>query len=84
MKKCMKHVNKCKRRGKRVLPALEDKNLAKSLRENDKKLIGSLDRSKRERKVFLKSLKVIEHVKTQSFKKLSMRFSTDRKLDSIN
>ena len=54
MKKCMKHVNKCKRRGKRVLPALEDKNLAKSLRENNKKLIGSLDQSKRERKVFLK------------------------------
>ena len=28
--------------------ALEDKNLAKSLRGNDKKLIGSLDQSKRE------------------------------------
>ena len=33
---------------------VEDKNLAKCSRENDKKLIGSLDRSKRERKVVLK------------------------------
>ena len=51
---CMKHENKWKRRGIKVLPALEDKNLAKCSRENDKKLIGSLDRSKRERKVVLK------------------------------
>ena len=27
----MKHENKCKRKGKKVLPALEDKNLAKIL-----------------------------------------------------
>ena len=37
-----------------VLPVYEDKNLAKESEENDKKLIGSLDRSKRERKKFLK------------------------------
>ena len=37
-----------------VLLALEDKNLAKRSRENDKKLIGSLDRLKRERKEVLK------------------------------
>ena len=41
-------------RGIKVLPALEDKNLAKSMRKNDKKLIGSLDLSKRERKEVLK------------------------------
>ena len=47
-------------------------------------MIGSLDQPKRERKVFWKSLKVIEHVKTQSFQKLSLRCSIDWKLDSIN
>ena len=35
---CMKHENKWKMRGIMVLPALEDKNLIKSLRENDKKI----------------------------------------------
>ena len=45
----MKLANKCKRKGKRVLSALEEKNLAKELEENDKKLDWSLDRSKRER-----------------------------------
>ena len=39
----MKHVNKCKRKGKRVLPALEEKNLAKGIKENKKKLDWSLD-----------------------------------------
>ena len=38
-----------KRKGKRVLPVLDDKNLEKDLRENDKKLALNLDRSKRER-----------------------------------
>ena len=53
----MKHENKCKRKGKRVLPALEEKNLAKELEENDKKFDLSLDRSNRERvfENFLKS-----------------------------
>ena len=50
----MKHENKCKRKGKKVLPALEEKNLAKPLEENDKNLIWTLDRSKRERRTFLK------------------------------
>ena len=35
--KCMKLENKCKRKGKRVLPVYEDKNLAKGSEENDKK-----------------------------------------------
>ena len=54
MKKGMRNENKWKRRGIKVLPVYEDKNLAKESEENDKKLIGSLDRSKRERKKFLK------------------------------
>ena len=52
--KCRKNENKWKKKGKRVLPMYEDKNLAKESEENDKKLIGSLDQSKRERKEFLK------------------------------
>ena len=36
MKKCMKHENKWKRRSKKVVPALEDKNPWRNLRENDK------------------------------------------------
>ena len=46
----MKFENKCKRKDKRVLLALEEKNLAKELEENDKKFDISLNRSKRERK----------------------------------
>ena len=41
----MKLENKCKRKGERVLPALEEKNLTKELDENDKKFDLSLDRS---------------------------------------
>ena len=74
-----------KKRGKRVLPVYEDKNIAKESEENDKKLIGSLNRSKREReKSFWKSLKVTKHVKIQGFKKPFMRFSIDWKLYSID
>ena len=40
----MKHVNKCKRKGKSVLPALGEKNLAKRTEDNNKKLDWSLDR----------------------------------------
>ena len=50
----MKNENKCKWKGKKVLPALEEKNLAKILEENDKNLIWTLDQLKRERKTFLK------------------------------
>ena len=54
IKKCMNSENKWKKKGKRVLSVYEDKNLAKELEENDKKMIGSLDRSKREKRVFKK------------------------------
>ena len=50
----MNSENKWKKKGKRVLSVYEDKNLAKELEENDKKMIGSLDRSKREKRVFKK------------------------------
>ena len=40
---------KKERKGKIVLPAQEDKNLEENLRENNKKLMLNLDRSKRER-----------------------------------
>ena len=50
----MKHENKGKRKGKMVLAALEKKNLANILEENDKNLIWTLDRLKRERRTFLK------------------------------
>ena len=50
----MKRENKCTIKGKKVLLALKEKNLAKSLEENDKNLIWTLDRLKRERRTFLK------------------------------
>ena len=41
---CLKHEIKCKRKGKKDLPALREENLAKRTDENDKKLRLSLDR----------------------------------------
>ena len=52
----MKHENKCKRKGKKVLPALKEKNLAKILEENDKNLTWTLDRLKRERRTFFEKV----------------------------
>ena len=50
--KCMKNEIKQKRKGRMVLPMLDDKNLEENLRENNKKLVLNLDRSKRVRKAF--------------------------------
>ena len=81
----MKHENKCKRKGKKVLLALEEKNLAKFLEENDKNLIWTLDWSKREREeLFEKVWKWLNMWKTKVLKKLSIRFLIDRKLGSID
>ena len=44
-----------------VLSVLEDKNFEENLRENDKKLIGNLDRSKRVRKAFLKTFEIVKN-----------------------
>ena len=60
----MKHENKCKRKGKKVLLALEEKN--------DKNLICTLDRSKRERRTFLKKFKSDLTRGKQRFKKNSL------------
>ena len=50
----MKTENKRKRKGNMVLLAFGEKNLAKRSEENNKKLVGCLDRSNRERKSFEK------------------------------
>ena len=63
-----------------VLPALDDQNLAKNWRENDKKnLIGSLDQSNERERVLKVFETAFEHMKTKDFKKLSMQFLIDRK-----
>ena len=67
--KCMKHENNWKMKGKRVLPALEDKNLWKFLRENEKNLALNLDRSRRKRKAFEKFEKMLNSWKAYDFKK---------------
>ena len=80
----MKTENKWKRKGNKVLPALEEKNLAKISKENDKKLLWLLDQSKREKKVFEKVQKWQNTWKLKVFKKLSMQFSIDQKLHLID
>ena len=80
---CMKSENKCKRKGIKVLPALGEKNLAKRMEENDKKMDWSLDWVVwREKK-----LKTFEKVSLNTwrtvFKKFSTRFSIDQKIYSI-
>ena len=54
----MKHENKCKRKGIKLLQALGEENLAKRTEKNDKKLMLSLVRvGEREREKFEKLLK---------------------------
>ena len=74
-----------KRKGRIVLPVLEDKNSWEKLREHDKKIGLNLEQSKRERKsAFWKVLNNEEHMKNLSFKKLFEQFSIDRKTSSID
>ena len=68
----MKRENKFKKKGKKVLPALEQKNRAKILEENDKNLARSLGPIEQRENVFLKSLNNEEHVRNKGFKKLSI------------
>ena len=74
----MKRENKCKRKGIKVLPALGEKNLAKRMEENNKKMDWSLDRVVWKEK----KLKTFEKVSLNTwrtvFKKFSTRFSIDR------
>ena len=84
-KKCMKHENKWKRKGKKVLPALEVKNPWRNLRENDKNLaLNPWLIEERERKAFEKFGKVLNTWKANGFKKLYVRFLINRKIDSID
>ena len=82
--KCMKLENKWKRKGNMVLLALGEKNLAKRSEENNKKLVGCLDRSNRVRKSFEKFEKCLNMWKRKVFKKLSIRLSIDRKISLID
>ena len=84
MKICKKYENKWKRRGKSVLPELEDKNPWKFLTENDKNLALNFDQSKRERKNFWKSLNSDRTREKLMILKNSERFSIDWKTNSIN
>ena len=80
----MKHVNKCKRKGIKVLLALGEKNLAKRMEENDKKIWLKPWPSRIQRESFENFLKSkFEHVKIR-FEKLFIRFSIDWKLGSID
>ena len=75
---------KWKRRGRKVLPALEDKNLEKNLEEIDKRWL-ELDRSKkRGQKAFEKVWIVWWTHEKSFFKKHSDWLSISRKLDSID
>ena len=82
----MKHENKCKRKAKKVLPALEEKNVAKILEENDKNFARSLVPIKQRENMFWKSLNSEEHVRNKGFKKkkIFIRFSIDRKISLID
>ena len=57
MNLCMKHENKCKRKGIKVLLALGEENLAKRMEENNKKIDVKPCPIQRERKKFKKLLK---------------------------
>ena len=63
----MNNENKWKKKGKKVLPALEEKNLAKILEENDKNLARTLGPIKQRENMFEKSLNSEEHVRKQRF-----------------
>ena len=79
----MKHVNKCKRKGIKVLLALGEKNLAKRMEERGKKIWLKPWPSRIETESFENFLKSkFEHVKIR-FEKLFIRFSIDQKLGLI-
>ena len=61
-----------KRKGRMVLPMLEDKNLEENLRENDKKLMLNLDRSKRVRKTILKTFEIVKNTRESHVLKNSL------------
>ena len=66
-KKCMKHENKWKRKGKKVLLALEVKSPWRNLKENDKKFLWTLTDWRERERTFWKSLNNDKHVKNLCF-----------------
>ena len=79
---------KCKRKGKKDLLALGDKNLAKISEENDKKSLvepSQVGEREREREESLKSFEKATLKKSNlTFKKHDSRVSIDRKTASID
>ena len=73
-----------KRKGIKVLPALENKNLQKNQGKTTKICFDTLT-NQREREKCLKSFEKVMNVrKHKVVKKLSMQFLIDQKLDLIN
>ena len=73
-----------KKKGQKSLTGLvEGKTCKKFGGKRQKILLGAFDRLNRERKNLKTFEKVYEHVRNSVFKKLSIQFLTDRKLDSI-
>ena len=92
MKNAWKHEIKCKRKGKRDLSAFKDKNLAKILEENDKKLmvepIANAEREKSWKTIWKSDFEKVQSVflknlfhEFRSIKKQPRSIETDR--DSI-
>ena len=50
----MKHEKQCKKKGNIDIPAYGERNLARNLEENDKKIVMEPAESKREKKVLKK------------------------------
>ena len=85
MKNAWNQEIKLKRKGKRDLPAFKDKNLAKILKENDKKLmVEPIANAEREKswKTFWK--RRFEKRQSDLLKKHVSRVSIDRKTASID
>ena len=84
--KCMKNEIKLKKKGKNSLTSTRrQKSWRKFEGKRQKKLVLSLDRSKRERIELFENLNSEEHVKNSCFKKkLSEQFSIDQKTSLID
>ena len=84
--KCMKNEIKLKKKGKNSLTSTRrQKSWRKFEGKRKKKLVLSLDRSKRERIELFEKLNSEEHVKNSCFKKkFSEQFSIDQKTSLID
>ena len=80
----MKHEIKCKRKGKKDLPALGEENLAKRMDENDKNWDWALTESYGERIVKELFEKVFDSIENQFLKNFSYDFRLIEILGSID